>query len=45
MTEFTVMELTLCRVATFLNNCTAKYNFLRIYEIFNKTNNKYMHYQ
>ena len=39
LTEFTVKEVTVFRVATFLNEALAKYNFLGIYEIFNITNN------
>ena len=39
LTEFTVKEVTVFRVATFLNEGLAKYNFLGIYEIFNITNN------
>ena len=36
MTEFTVKEVTVLRVATFLNEArSAKYIFFRIYEIFN----------
>ena len=38
MTEFTVKEVTVFRVVTFLNDVTPKYNFLGICEIFNITN-------
>ena len=38
MTEFTVKEVTLFRVATLWTKHFAKYNFLGIYKIFNITN-------
>ena len=37
MMEFTVMEVTVLRVATFLHEVSGQDNFLGIYEIFNKT--------
>ena len=33
MTEFTVKEVRVFRVVTFLNEALRKYNFLEIYEI------------
>ena len=38
MMKFTVKEVTVCRVATFLMKLSAKYNFLGTYKIFNITN-------
>ena len=35
MTEFTGKEVTVFRVSTFLNEVSAKFNFLGIYEILN----------
>ena len=45
MTEFTVKEVTVFRVTTFWTKCSAKYNLLGIYEIFNITNRAYLHCQ
>ena len=38
MTEFTGKEVTVFRVSTFLNEVSAKFNFLGIYEILIITN-------
>ena len=45
MIEFTVKEVTLFRVTSFLNEATAKYNLLGIYKLFNSTNSANLDYK